>query len=88
MTIVIILYALPAGCPGLGDSAQWRDKIFYEYYWEYDFLMTPTVFGVRTDKFKYMRYYGIWDTNELYDIEKDPHEITNLISRPEYAETA
>lgn len=85
----------PATMPGKsfipllkGDSAQWRDKIFYEYYWEYDFPMTPTVFGVRTDKFKYIRYYGIWDTNELYDIEHDPNEITNLINKPEYAETA
>jgi hypothetical protein len=48
-----------------GDSMQWRDKIFYEYYWEYDFPMTLTMFGVRFDKFKYIRYYGIWDTNEL-----------------------
>lgn len=85
----------PATMPGKsfipllkGDSVQWRDKIFYEYFWEYDFPMTPTVFGVRTDKFKYIRYFGIWDTNELYDLEKDPNETTNLVSRPEYAETA
>lgn len=50
--------------------------------------MTPTVFGVRSDKFKYIRYYGIWDTNELYDLEKDPEETTNLINKPEYAEIA
>ncbi|MDQ3847036.1 MAG: sulfatase [Bacteroidota bacterium] len=83
----------PASMPGKsfipllrGDSTQWRDKIFYEYYWEYDFPMTPTVFGVRTDKFKYIRYYGIWDTNELYDLENDPNETTNLIYKPEYKE--
>lgn len=50
--------------------------------------MTPTVFGVRSDKFKYIRYYGIWDTNELYDIENDPNETVNLINKPEYAATA
>jgi N-acetylglucosamine-6-sulfatase len=71
-----------------GDSTQWRDKIFYEYYWEYDFPMTPTVFGVRSNKFKYIRYYGIWDTNELYDLEADPAETINLINRQEYAATA
>ena len=70
-----------------GDSTKWRDKIFYEYYWEYDFPMTPTVFGVRSDKFKYIRYYGIWDTNELYDLENDPEEKINLIANPEHAET-
>jgi N-acetylglucosamine-6-sulfatase len=69
-----------------GDSTQWRDKIFYEYYWEYDFPMTPTIFGVRSDKFKYIRNYGVWDTNELYDLENDPAETTNLINRPEYAD--
>jgi arylsulfatase A-like enzyme len=85
----------PASMPGKsflpvlrGDSSKWRDKIFYEYYWEYDFPMTPTVFGVRSDKFKYIRYYGIWDTNELYDIENDPNEMVNLINKPEYAEVA
>jgi arylsulfatase A-like enzyme len=66
------------------DYDNWRDRIFYEYYWEYDFPMTPTVFGVRTDKYKYIRYQGIWDRNELYDIENDPDEMYNLIERPEY----
>ena len=67
-----------------GDTANWRTKIFYEYYWEYDFPMTPTMFGIRTDKYKYIRYNGIWDQNELYDLENDPNEITNLIEKPEY----
>ncbi len=82
----------PADMPGKSflpllkaDSIQWRNKIFYEYYWEYDFPMTPTVFGVRSDQFKYIRYYGIWDTNELYDLVNDPNETTNLINQPAYA---
>ena len=49
--------------------------------------MTPTMFGVRTDKYKYIRYNGIWDQNELYDIENNPDEIHNLIEKPEYQET-
>lgn len=68
-----------------GDTTQWRNKIFYEYYWEYDFPMTPSVYGVRTDKYKYIRYMGVWDQNELYDIENDPDEIHNLIEDPKYA---
>jgi N-acetylglucosamine-6-sulfatase len=67
-----------------GDTSKWRDRIFYEYFWEYDFPMTPTVFGVRTNKYKYIRYNGIWDQNELYDIENDPNEMYNLIEKPEY----
>lgn len=64
----------------------WRDRIFYEYYWEMDFPQTPTMFGVRTDRYKYIRYHGIWDTNEFYDLETDPNETNNLIDAPEHQE--
>ena len=65
----------------------WRDHIFYEYYWEYEFPQTPTMHGIRTDRYKYIRYHGVWDTNEFYDLQKDPYETTNLIAEPEYKET-
>ncbi|QZT37899.1 sulfatase [Halosquirtibacter xylanolyticus] len=65
------------------ENSAWRNRIFYEYYWEYDFPMTPTVFGVRTDRYKYIRYHGIWDRNELYDIKNDPDEMYNIIDKPE-----
>ncbi len=64
----------------------WRDRIFYEYYWEMDFPQTPTMFGVRTDRYKYIRYHGIWDTNEFYDLETDPNETNNLIDATEHQE--
>ena len=62
----------------------WRDKIFYEYYWEYDYPQTPTMHGVRTNRYKLIRYHGIWDTNEFYDLQEDPHEMNNLIASPEH----
>ena len=65
------------------DTA-WRDRIFYEYYWEMDYPQTPTMFGVRTDRYKYIRYHGIWDTNEFYDLQNDPNETQNLIDSPEH----
>ena len=67
-----------------GKEVPWRDKVFYEYYWEYDFPMTPSVFGVRTDRYKYIRYHGLWDRNELYDLENDPNEMYNLIESPDH----
>ncbi len=66
-----------------GDETNWRNRIFYEYFWEWEFPMTPTTFGIRTDKYKYIRYQGIWDRNEFYDIQKDPDEMYNLIDKPE-----
>jgi len=62
-----------------GENIDWRDKVFYEYYWEQAFPQTPTTYAIRTDKYKYIAYNGIWDINELYDIEKDPFEMNNLI---------
>ena len=70
-----------------GTAADWRKRIYYEYYWEYAFPQTPTVFGVRTDRYKYIRYHGIWDTNEFFDLQEDPYETVNLIDHPELQDT-
>ncbi len=68
------------------ETVVWRDRIFYEYYWEYDFPQTPTMHGVRTERYKLIRYHGIWDTNEFYDLQEDPDEMHNLIASPEHQE--
>jgi N-acetylglucosamine-6-sulfatase len=67
-----------------GAKIGWRDKVFYEYYWEQAFPQTPTTFAARSDKYKYITYNGVWDINELYDIEKDPYEMNNLIRDKQY----
>lgn len=74
--------------PLLGQKQMaWRDRIFYEYYWEYEYPQTPTMHGVRTDRYKLIRYHGIWDTNEFYDLKNDPYETKNLINDPQYQDT-
>jgi arylsulfatase A-like enzyme len=67
-----------------GEKPEWRARIFYEYYWEYAHPQVPTMHGVRTDRYKYIRYHGIWDTNEFYDLQEDPHETKNLIASEEH----
>ena len=71
-----------------GDTPDdWRNQVFYEYYWENDFPQTPTTFGIRNNRYKYIRYHGIWDTNEFYDLENDPHEMRNLIAHENLQDT-
>jgi arylsulfatase A-like enzyme len=61
-------------------------ELLYEYYWEYAFPHTPTVFALRGDRYKYIYYHGIWDVNELYDLATDSLEQHNLISVPAHQE--
>jgi N-acetylglucosamine-6-sulfatase len=67
---------------GKGDP-QWRKDLLYEYYWERNFPQTPTLHALRTDRYKYIHYYGIWDVDELYDLQEDPLESNNLIFNQE-----
>jgi N-acetylglucosamine-6-sulfatase len=65
-----------------GEAVPWRKELVYEYYWERNFPQTPTVHALREDRYKYIRFHGIWDLDELYDLEADPHENDNLLARP------
>jgi uncharacterized sulfatase len=76
----------------------WRDALYYRY-WMHGQLRVPAHFGIRTNDYKlifyYGRYYGPtaprWSMRatpvawELYDMKNDPQESTNLYGRPEYA---
>jgi hypothetical protein len=44
------------------------------------------VFALRTDRFKYIQYHGVWDTEELFDLKADPGEADNLIEHPDHLE--
>jgi N-acetylglucosamine-6-sulfatase len=71
-----------------GERVPWRDTLLYEYYWERNFPQTPAMHAVRGAQYKYIRYYGIWDTDELYDLRADPQETRNLIRDPAHRATA
>jgi N-acetylglucosamine-6-sulfatase len=73
----------------IGDP-DWRRSWYYEYNYEKQFPYTPNVRGVRTDRWKYIRYPhgdGSPDRHmaELYEIRSDPNETRNLINNPQYA---
>ncbi|MEW6305339.1 MAG: sulfatase, partial [Verrucomicrobiota bacterium] len=67
-----------------GEKVPWRDAILYEYYWERNYPQTPTMHGVVGERYKYVRYQGLWDVDELYDVHADPHETRNLIHSAEH----
>lgn len=67
-----------------GRDVTWRKEFLYVYYWEKNYPQSPTVFALRGDRYKYITYYGLWDADELYDLENDPSELKNLLYDPQF----
>ncbi|MDX1285994.1 MAG: DUF4976 domain-containing protein, partial [Draconibacterium sp.] len=66
------------------NTTEWREAIYYHFY-EKGWGVSPH-FGIRTERYKLIRYYDFIDTWELYDLQEDPNEMNNLIRNPEYKE--
>ncbi|WP_394337780.1 sulfatase family protein [Flavilitoribacter nigricans] len=67
-----------------GDSTEWRQAIYYHYYEYPNEHGVKKHYGVRTDRYKLIHFYGDIDTWELYDLREDPHEMNNLYGEPAY----
>jgi N-acetylglucosamine-6-sulfatase len=63
-------------------SPNWRQYLLYEYYWERNYPQTPTNHAVIGEDYKYIRYHGVWDQDELYHTKSDPKERKNLFNDP------
>jgi arylsulfatase A-like enzyme len=65
----------------------WRDALFYEYHGSPDIPVIPSLVGVRTDRWKYIRE-ATPDApfEELYDLANDPEELVNLAPDPASAD--
>jgi len=61
----------------------WPETVFAEFHGDEFGLYSQRM--VRSDRYKLV--YNVPDTNELYDLRKDPAELHNLIDHPEYQET-
>jgi arylsulfatase A-like enzyme len=60
--------------------------MYYRYYhYPQDHRVQPH-YGVRTERYKLI-YFNKINQWELYDLDKDPHELKNVYADPAYAET-
>ncbi|HLR57371.1 MAG TPA: sulfatase [Beutenbergiaceae bacterium] len=80
-------------------ESDWPESMYYRY-WEHDDPNhhVPAHYGVRTRDYKYIHYYGdglgspgssdrrFPEEFELYDLRRDPAEMTNVIDDPAYRE--
>ncbi len=65
---------------------EWREALYYHFYEYPAEHMVKRHYGVRTDRWKLIRFYDDIDWWELYDLENDPEELHNLYGKPEYAD--
>ena len=66
------------------ETQQLRDAIYYAYY-ELGEHAVPQHFGVRTQTHK-LFYLPSTDEWQMFDLEKDPNEMTNIHGQPNVAE--
>lgn len=63
----------------------WRNAMYYRYY-EYPAVhMVNKHYGIRTDRYTLVYFHEL-DEWELYDLEKDPHQVHNVYDDAEYAD--
>jgi len=66
------------------SDQDWRKAMYYHYY-EYPrpHNVAPH-FGIRTMRYKLIRFYGPFDAWELFDLNNDKTESNNLYGKPEF----
>ena len=76
----------------------WREAMYYRYWMHKAQHSVYAHYGIRTHRYKLIYYYadalgqaGAIDETytpewELFDLERDPHELNNVIHDPAYAE--
>jgi arylsulfatase A-like enzyme len=63
----------------------WRESVYYHYYEYPAEHSVKRHYGVRTRRYKLIRFYYDIDAWELYDLERDPRELRNVYDDPAYA---
>lgn len=69
-----------------GEASDWRNAIYYHYYEYPGWHAVKRHYGIRTDRYKLIHFYYDVDVWELYDLENDPNELTNIYHDVQYLE--
>ena len=64
-----------------GKADNWRKSIYYHYYEYPSVHMVPRHYGIRTERYKLIHFYQFGNEWEMYDLEEDPDELTNIYGR-------
>jgi arylsulfatase A-like enzyme len=68
------------------DNSNWREALYYHYYEYPGIHMVKRHYGVRTKRYKLIRFYYDIEAWELYDLKKDPKELNNVYGDSNYKE--
>ncbi|AGA79901.1 sulfatase family protein [Echinicola vietnamensis] len=68
-----------------GPQKQGREVLYYHYYEVGEHNVSPH-FGIKTDRYKLIRFYDQVTSWELFDLEKDPSEMQNVYGQERYQE--
>ena len=72
---------------GGAEPKKWRKYLYYHFYDNGGEHNVSKHDGVSDKRYKLIHFYGKGGTyDELYDLEKDPDELVNVIENPEYAD--
>ena len=71
------------------EVREWRESFLIEYFTDtvYPRIRNMGYVAVRTARYKYINYRELQGMDELYDLDRDPYEETNIIGRPDARET-
>ena len=81
--VVVVLASFLPLAEGKGMPA-WRKAMYYHYYEYPQPHHVYPHFGIRTERWVLVRFYGPGNYWELYDLEKDPEEMKNLYGQEGY----
>jgi uncharacterized sulfatase len=64
-----------------GEPVEWDDDLYLEYSMHHG--ATTHMRGYRTSRWKLIRDFAHPGRSELYDLQNDPNELTNLVESDE-----